>query len=213
MKFPVRTIGLILLATYPLGLSAQDLADPRRTASADDVRPAVYQQPAVSAEKAAIAAEPRQVPQAAEIPPTANNGSLPPLKPRAPASHAPADKPLGGVRSLITLGGSLTAVLGLFFLMVWMVRRASPHGAGTLPPEAFETLGRAALASHQQVHLLRCGNKLLLVSVTPSGAETLTEITDPAEVGRLVGLCRRSRSGGAAATFRQALRQAEDRNG
>ena len=212
MNLLVRTIGLILLATYPMGLSAQVPADPGPTASTDAVKPAAYQQPAVAAEKANAAAEPRQVPQAAETPPAANTSSLPPLKPHAPVSRLEADRPLGGVHSLVTVGGSLTAVLGLFFLVVWMLRRASPRGPGTLPPEAFETLGRAALASHQQVHLLRCGNKLLLVSVTATGAETLTEISDPAEVERLVGLCRQSRSGGRAATFRQALRQAENRH-
>ena len=152
------------------------------------------------------------MPAAAETAPVANTSSLPPLKPHATASHAEADKPVGGVHSLITVGGSLTAVLGLFFLVVWMLRRASPRGPGTLPPEAFEMLGRAALASHQQVHLLRCGNKLLLVSVTATGAKTLTEISDPAEVERLVGLCRQTRSGGTA-SFRQALRQAENRHG
>ena len=52
--------------------------------------------------------------------------------------------------------------------------------------------GRAPLAGRQHVHLLRCGSKLLLVSVTPGGAETLTEVTDPAEVDRLAGLCRQA---------------------
>ncbi len=214
MKLPIRTIGLILLATHPMGAWAQVVAYPSPTTSANEVRPAAYQQPAVSAEKANVAAEPRQMPAATELPPAANNtSSLLPLKPHASSSRAEADKPLGGTRSLITVGGSLTAVLGLFFLVVWMLRRASPRGPGVLPLEAFETLGRAALASHQQVYLLRCGAKLLLVSVTATGTETLTEISDPAEVDRLVGLCRQTRSGGTAASFRQALRQAEKHHG
>jgi flagellar biogenesis protein FliO len=212
MKSLVRTIGLILLASCPMGASAQVVSYPSPTTSANEVTPAAYQQPAAPAEKTNVAAEPRQLPAAADAAPVANASPLPPLKPHAATSHAETDKPVGGVRSLITVGGSLTAVLGLFFLVVWMLRRASPRGSGTLPLEVFETLGRAALASHQQVHLLRCGNKLLLVSVTATGTETLTEISDPAEVDRLVGLCRRPRSGGTAATFRQALRQAENRH-
>ncbi len=211
MKLLVPTIGLILLASNPLGLSAQVLPYPSPATPANEVRPAAYQQPVAAAEKTNVAAEPRPLPVAAETAPVANTPSLPPLKPHTPASHAEADRPAGGVRSLITVGGSLTAVLGLFFLVVWMLRRASPRGPGALPPEAFEMLGRAALASHQQVHLLRCGNKLLLVSVTATGAKTLTEISDPAEVDRLVGLCRPTRSGGTA-SFRQALRQAENRH-
>ena len=72
-----------------------------------------------------------------------------------------------------------------------------PQGRGILPAEAFEVLGRSPLANRQQAQLLRCGNKLLLVCVGAAGAETLTEITDPAEVERLVETCRRGRSGAA----------------
>jgi hypothetical protein len=81
---------------------------------------------------------------------------------------------------------------------------------GSLPSEVFEVLGRAPLANHQQAQLVRCGSKLLLVSVnaTSGGVRTLTEITDPAEVDRLIDLCRQVR-GSRAATARQACRQAE----
>jgi hypothetical protein len=47
----------------------------------------------------------------------------------------------------------------------------------------------------------------LLVSVTPAGAETLTEITDPAEVDRLAGLCRGAHPSSATAAFRHVLEQ------
>jgi len=46
-----------------------------------------------------------------------------------------------------------------------------------------------------------------LVSVTPSGAETLTEITDPVEVERLAALCERDRPGSITSTFRNMLVQ------
>jgi hypothetical protein len=57
------------------------------------------------------------------------------------------------------------------------------------------------------VQLLRCGGKLLLVSVTPTTAETLTEITDPAEVERLAELCHQGRAQGATACFRRVFEQ------
>jgi hypothetical protein len=57
------------------------------------------------------------------------------------------------------------------------------------------------------MHLLRCGNKLLLVSVTPAGAETLTEVTDPLEVDRLAGLCRQAHAQSATVAFRQVFQQ------
>ncbi|MBN2477110.1 MAG: flagellar biosynthetic protein FliO [Pirellulales bacterium] len=98
-------------------------------------------------------------------------------------------------------------VLGVFFLVAWGMRRATPPGSTLLPGEVFEVLGRAPMASRQQVHLLRCGRKLLLVSVTPAGAETLTEITEPMEVDRLAGLCQQGRSNSATAAFREVFQQ------
>jgi flagellar biogenesis protein FliO len=76
-----------------------------------------------------------------------------------------------------------------------------------LPPEVFEVLGRAPLAARQQVHLLRCGRKLLLVSVTQAGTETLAEVTEPEEVDRLAGLCRQAHTQSATAAFRQVFGQ------
>jgi hypothetical protein len=76
-----------------------------------------------------------------------------------------------------------------------------------LPKEVFEILGRAPLGARQQVQLLRCGNKLLLVSVTPGGAETLTEVTDPAEVERIAAICQQAHPKGATTSFRQVFQQ------
>jgi hypothetical protein len=73
---------------------------------------------------------------------------------------------------------------------MWVVRRGMPKGSGLLPSDAVEVLGRTPLVGRQQVHLLRCGNKLVLVTITPSGTQTLTEVSDPAEVDRLVSLCQ-----------------------
>jgi flagellar biogenesis protein FliO len=117
-----------------------------------------------------------------------------------------------GLPLVVTVGGSLALVLGVFFLIAWAVRRAAPHGLTVLPSEVVEVLGRAPLAGRQQLHLLRCGKKLILVSVTPAGAETLTEITDPEEVDRLAGLCQQARPNSATAAFRQVLRQLAGQN-
>jgi hypothetical protein len=68
-------------------------------------------------------------------------------------------------------------------------------------------LGRVPLAARQFAELLRVGNKLVLVSLTPSGAETLTEVTDPAEVDRLVGLCQQSNPYSTTKAFEQVFQQ------
>ncbi|MGW8257347.1 MAG: FliO/MopB family protein, partial [Thermoguttaceae bacterium] len=109
--------------------------------------------------------------------------------------------------SLATVVGSLSVVIGIFLILAWILRRTVPQQLTRLPNEAFEVLGRAPLVGKQQVHLLRCGTKLLLVSVTPAGTETLTEITDPMEVDRLAGLCRQSNPHSATAAFRQIFEQ------
>jgi flagellar protein FliO/FliZ len=146
--------------------------------------------------------------QAAKVDPAGSGLALaPPSKQKSQGANRPA--PPSGSRAISTVLGSLGVVLGLFFLVAWLTRRVRPKGSQALPKEAVEVLGRAPLAGRQQMHLVRVGGKLLLVSVTPTGAETLTEITDPAEVERLSGLCQMSQPGSITDTFRQVLSQFE----
>jgi len=119
------------------------------------------------------------------------------------ASGSSAEAPT----SMVTVVASLATVLGLFLLSAWGLRRLAPAGMTALPGEVFEVLGRAPLGSRQQVHLLRCGKKLLLVSISATGTQTLTEVTDPPEVDRLSGFCEQARPNSATATFRQVLGQ------
>ncbi len=64
------------------------------------------------------------------------------------------------------------------------------------------------------MHVVRFGNKLLLVSISPAGAETLSEIVDPAEVDRLAGICQQADAHSATNAFRHIFRQfGEDRSG
>jgi hypothetical protein len=51
------------------------------------------------------------------------------------------------------------------------------------------------------------GNKLVLVSLSPGGIQTLTEVTDSAEVDRLAGLCQQSNPHSATKAFEQVFRQ------
>jgi flagellar biogenesis protein FliO len=113
----------------------------------------------------------------------------------------------GEVPPLVAGAASLGIVLSLFLLVTWVARRSMPKGAGFVPREAVEVLGRAPLAGRQQVHLVRCGNKILLVAMTPTGVETLTEITDPDEVDRLAGICQHMSPARATASFRQMFGQ------
>ena len=109
--------------------------------------------------------------------------------------------------SLATVMGSLAIVLGLFFLVAWISRRGMSPGQGILPGDAVQVLGHAPLSGRQHMHLLRIGTKLLLVSATQTGAQTLTEITDPDEVQHMMALCERRRPESATATFREVMTQ------
>ena len=111
--------------------------------------------------------------------------------PGAPAESA-GEKTSSGTRTLgaiVTVVVSLGIVLGLFTGCAWLMRRGLPNTAKTLPADAVSVLGRAPLAGRQQMHLVRFGNKMLLVCVSPTGVDSLGEITDPAEIDRLAGLC------------------------
>jgi len=178
---------------YPRHVSAPPA--PYDFSAGGPVRQASYQAPA----PAPVAAPPRVLPTAQPTPVRLS-----------PPSRANSTSPIAGNKglpSVATVIGGLAIVLGIFFLVAWGMRRAAPAGSGALPGEVFELLGRAPLGGRQQAHLLRCGTKLVLVSVTPSGAETITEITDPVEVDRLAGLCRQAQPNSATAVFRQVLDQ------
>jgi len=132
---------------------------------------------------------------------------LPPPKQRAPAGKSASAKPhsTGHVASVVA--SSLAIVLGLFFCVVWLARRALPKASASLSIEVLEVLGRAPLASRHNLQLIRLGRRLLLVSVTPDHAETLTEITDPDEMNHLTSLCRQQQPGSISDSFRQVLHQ------
>lgn len=114
-------------------------------------------------------------------------------------------QPKTPARAMGTVVGSLAIVLGSFFLLVWFTRRALPRAATSLPKEIVEVLGRTPLNGRHNMHLVRVGNKVLLLSVTPTGAETLTEITDIQEIDRITGICQQDQPGSISQTFRQVM--------
>jgi len=134
------------------------------------------------------------------------------LAPRSQSNRPPTTKPAAPspASALTTVAGSLGAVLALFIVIAWCSRRFSPAGASLLPKEAVELLGRAPLSPRQQMQLVRVGNKLLLVVLSATDAQTLTEITEPTEVEHLTSLCRRGQSTSASAAFKQTLAQLDN---
>ncbi|MEM9187283.1 MAG: flagellar biosynthetic protein FliO [Planctomycetota bacterium] len=107
--------------------------------------------------------------------------------------------------SLTTTGAALAIVLGLVMLMAWVWRRAAPRSTRPLPEDVVSIVGRVPLAGKQVAQLIKIGGKLVLVSLTPEGAKPLTEITDPQEVARLLGLCEQASPHSATAAFRDVF--------
>ncbi len=139
--------------------------------------------------------------QAAALP---RVGEAKPLPKPGGVTHG---REINGLPSIWTTFGSLFAVIGIFCGGMWMLRRGLPNAPRTLPREALEVLGRAPLAGKQHAHLVRVGNKLLLLAISPGDIKTLTEITDPVEVDRLAGICVQSSSTSATAAFKQVFQQ------
>lgn len=169
----------------------------------------VAAQPSLQREQPTEASPPAPTPQTRPLPARGQSNPIP-LAPPGNTDRSREDANAGksgGAQSLVTIGSSLAIVLGLFFVVAWMMRRTTPGVVALLPSPVLEVLGRAPLGARQQVHLIRLGNKLVLLSVTPAGVESLSEVTEPEEVDRLTGLCRQSQPNSSTAVFQQIMRQ------
>jgi flagellar biogenesis protein FliO len=111
------------------------------------------------------------------------------------------------IGSLQTILSALAIVIGIFLLFAWLLRRNGQKTGAALPAEVVGVLGRVLLAPRHVAELLRVGNKLVLVSITPAGAEPITEVSDPVEVDRLVGLCQQYNPHSTTKAFEQVFRQ------
>ena len=109
------------------------------------------------------------------------------------------------IDSFSTAASGLAIVVGLFLVCMWMLRRAGPKPTSPLPSDAVAVLGRVPLAARNFAHLLQVGNKLVLVAITPDGVAPITEITDPLEVQRMLGLCLRNGKQSTTAEFHDVL--------
>lgn len=209
----MRWIALVLMAVWPLGSASLPIA------SADEpllVRPqftpiALDQQPRTNPARPAV------VPRAS----FEEAGTTPEVKPSRPLAPKSAgsrqsiarqstSRPtsVSPAKTLGTVGGSLALVIGLFLVVSWCLQRGSPKQNQRLPKEAIEVLGQAPLAGRQQMQLVRLGNKLLLLAVTPgSDAKPLAEISAPEEVELLLAMCRQNQRGSATASFQQTLHE------
>jgi flagellar biogenesis protein FliO len=125
------------------------------------------------------------------------------------AARKPVKLPfaLPNLDSLGTAGAGLALVLGLFLLCVALLRKSGPRPTSPLPRDVITVLGRVPLAGKHFAQLLQLGNKLVLVAVSPDSIDPIAEITDPAEVDRLLSLCMKTTKQSSSAEFQRVLQQ------
>lgn len=130
-----------------------------------------------------------------------------PLPPRSDAATRDTNRAHGNTAtSWSATVWPLLFVVGLIVVGAKWLKSRSPTAARGLPVEVFEILGRKAIDPRTSVVLARCGSRLLVLSQSPHGLQTLTEITDPVEIDCLAGLCRATqRDQTLVETFRAML--------
>ena len=102
----------------------------------------------------------------------------------------------------------LVIVIALIGFGARWLKLHSPATARGLPSDAFDVLGRKAIDQRTSVVIARCGSRILVLSLSPQGLQTLAEITDPVEIDCLAGLCRTTqRDQGLSETFRAMLQR------
>ena len=115
---------------------------------------------------------------------------------------------LGGeiVRTLVPLA----VVVALVFAVRALLRRAGGRRGRTGPAGGVDVLATSALSPKHRLSLVQLGGRLLLVGWTAGAMTTLAEITDPAEIERLLESLSEARPAGAFGDiFRRKAKQLE----
>jgi flagellar biogenesis protein FliO len=146
-------------------------------------------------------------PSVSDFDPPAPSGSLPLRRGSQPGSRSSESSGVSeSIWNTAIVLGAICA--GLVAVSIGLRRRRRSSG-GRLPVEAVEVLGRTAIDGRHAISLVRCGSRVLVLSVDATeGLSTLAEISDPDEVNLLTDLCRLPEGGVAAALGR--LGQAVD---
>lgn len=115
------------------------------------------------------------------LPLPSRSGTAEPEKPRS--------KTVSSSNNLLSTTISLGLIVGTLLLVGRWMKRNGFQGSPSLPIEAFELLGRRQIEARTAVHLVKCGNRILVLGVGIDGVRTLSEIRDPSEVEQLTEAC------------------------
>ena len=116
--------------------------------------------------------------------------TIAPPKSEGGISSSPMFGIAGNQRSNIKTAATLTLIVSLFLLVMYLLRMRTPTTKKTFPTDLVSVLGQTKLGPSQNLQLIRLGTKLLLVANGQNGTHTLGEIDDPEEVLRIESSCR-----------------------
>lgn len=120
---------------------------------------------------------------------------LPPRTENSGSNHSSRAKTVSSSNSFVSMAISLGIIVGALVLVGRGMKRFGFHAIPNLPADAFELLGQRTIDPRVNIHLVKCGSRVLVLGVGPEGVRTLSEIDDPAEVERLVLACQNPSKG------------------
>ena len=114
--------------------------------------------------------------------------------------------------SLTSSLGPLALILAIVFVGAWLWRRAHPDLTRAAPSQAIQLLGHRSIGQKQAIHLIRIGQKILVVGMSGDRMETLSEIDDPHEIELLTGLCRAGETASSTTSFGELFRRRQSQS-
>lgn len=114
-----------------------------------------------------------------------------------PLNRRPASSEDSATAGSAIKGPSLTSLLlALGFVVVVILgigriaTKRGPFAVPGVPKEAVEILGRRTVDPRHSILVVKVGTRVLLLSVSANGLQTLSDISDPIEVATLISYCR-----------------------
>ena len=114
-----------------------------------------------------------------------------PLRPLNTPSDRLVEPSVSEQPGWLTAMVSLVGVAGMLLLITKVLQKRSAPGKGRLPTAVLEVLGKASLDYKHNLFLVRWGSRLLLVTVSANGLQTLAELRDPDEINQMLRVVRR----------------------
>ena len=89
-------------------------------------------------------------------------------------------------QSATRMVAALAVVLGAFMVLLWVAKKIQGPSQSIMSKQTLEVLGQKQINKIHSLHLIRLGQRILLISASDSSVTCLSEINDPVEVAQLL---------------------------